>query len=162
MQHRGSYAVIRHCLWRLHFFSPLPHLTAHITKMQAGREGSRETSLQNHLFISGLWMRCSTSLEKKSSLPAAHRSSQGCLEKHHQTSADTSNYIQIADTRSVIDLFLEGRTSYPVKRGVTLLNSERIITQHRGHSCYWYTSGFVSEPDREQRSSERFSVQRQA
>lgn len=75
------------------------------------------------------------------------------MGKQHQTSADTSNYIQIADTRSVIDLFLEGRTSYPVKRSVTLLNSERIITQHRGHSCYWYTSAFVSKPDREQDQS---------
>lgn len=88
--------------------------------------------------------------------------SQGGLEKQQQTSADTSNYIQIAATRSVIDLFLEGRTHYPAKRGVTLLNSERIITHHRGHSCSWYTSGCVSKPDREQRSSERFSVQRQA
>ena len=145
------------------FISSLPSPTQPTYhKTQAGREGTSETSLRNHLFISGSWMWCGTSLEKKSSLPAAHHASQGCLQKHHQTSADTSNYIQIADTRSVIDLFLEGRTSYPVKRGVTLLNSERIITQHRGHSCYWYTSGFVSKPDREQRSSERFSIQRQA
>lgn len=100
---------------------------------------------------------CSTSLEMKSS-PCF----QGRSEEQHQTSADTGNYIQIADTRSVIDLFLEGRTSYPVKRGVTLLNSERIITQHEGHSCYWYTSGSVSASDREQRSAERSGVRRQA
>lgn len=144
-------------------FSPPPQHAAHVSQEASGkRKEQRKTSLRHHLFISGLQMWCSTSLEKKSSLPAAHRASQGCLEKQHQTSADTSNYIQIADTRSVIDLFLEGRKSYPVKRGVTLLNSERIITQHRGHSCYWYTSGFVSKPDREQRSSEPFSVQRQA
>lgn len=94
--------------------------------------------------------------------PTAHQASQGCLEKQQQTSADTSNYTRVAETRSVIDLFLEGRTSYPVKRGVTLLNSERIITQRRGHSRYCYTSALVSKPDREQRSSERFSVHRQA
>lgn len=119
------------------FISSLPLPNMQPTYHKTGREGSSETSLRNHLFISGSRMWCGTSLEKKSSLLAAHRASQGCLEKQHQTSADTSNYIQIADTRSVIDLFLEGRTSYPVKRGVTLLNSERIITQHRGHSCYW-------------------------
>lgn len=142
---------------------PLPSSQPTYHQIQAAREGSRETSLQNHLFISGfLDVVQHTSLEKKSSLPTAYRAFQGCLEKQHQTSADTSNYIQIADTRSVIDLFLEGRTSHPVKRGVTLLNSERIITQHRGHSCYWYTSGFVSKPDRDQRSSQRFSVQRHA
>lgn len=160
-------------MWLRHSYPPLPleapllsPSPAHsppITKYKQQEKGAGETSLQDHLFISGfLDVVQHTSLEKKSSLPTAYRAFQGCLEKQHQTSADTSNYIQIADTRSVIDLFLEGRTSYPVKRGVTLLNSERIITQHRGHSCYWYTSGFISKPDRDQRSSQRFSVQRHA
>lgn len=98
---------------------------------------------------------------KKSWMPPA-LCFQDRLETWHQTSADTCNYIQITDTRSVIDLFLEGRTSYPVRRGVTLLNSEGIITQHKGHSCYCYISGFISESDREQRSSEHFNVRRQA
>jgi len=140
---------------------PLPNTQARVSQ-NASRKREQRKTLQNHLFIPSSRMRRGTGLEEKPSLPAAHHPSQGCLEKQHQTSADTSNYIQIADTRSVIDPFLEGRTSYPVKRGVTLLNPERIITQRRGHSCYWYTSGFVSEPDREQRSPERFSIQRQA
>lgn len=160
-------------MWLRHSYPPLPleapllspsspACSPRITKYKQEKKGAGKLLCKTISSFQVSWMWRNTSLEKKSSLPTAYRAFQGCLEKQHQTSADTSNYIQIADTRSVIDLFLKGRTSYPVKRGVTLLNSERIITQHRGHSCYWYTSGFVSKPDREQRSSERFSVQRQA
>lgn len=130
-------------------------------EMRAGREGSRETSLKRP---PPPRLEDAVQHEPGNEIlaPRSPPCFQGRLEEQHQTSADTGNYIQIADTRSAIDLFLEGRTSYPVKRGVTLLNSERIITQHEGHSCYWYTSGFVSESDREQRSAEHFTVRRQA